>query len=50
VVHIRSALYARVLKAMELSERQPEIRFFEISATEGLDLIAGVRSSTTGTA
>jgi quinol monooxygenase YgiN len=50
IVHIRSPLYARVLKALELSERQPEICFYEISGIEGLDLIAGVRSSTAGTA
>ncbi|BCS52902.1 putative quinol monooxygenase [Geobacter sp. SVR] len=45
IVHIRSPLYSRVLKAMELSGRQPEIRFYDVSATEGLDLIECARSS-----
>ena len=44
--HIGSALYARVLKALELSDRQPEICFYEIKGTQGMELIEGVRSST----
>ncbi|HTG80735.1 MAG TPA: antibiotic biosynthesis monooxygenase [Geobacteraceae bacterium] len=43
--HIRSALYTRVLKSLELSVRQPEICFYEISGTLGMDLIEKVRSS-----
>lgn len=43
--HIRSSLYPRVLKALELSDRQPEIFFHEISATEGIELIERERSS-----
>lgn len=42
--HIRSALYTRVLKAMELSVRQPEISFYEVSGRQGIELIEGVRS------
>lgn len=43
--HIRSALYSRVLTALELSERQPEIGFYEIAGTEGMELIESVRST-----
>jgi quinol monooxygenase YgiN len=43
-VHIRSPLYSRVLKAMELSRQQPEICFYEVSGIEGLELIESVRS------
>jgi quinol monooxygenase YgiN len=46
--HIRSSLYPRVLKALELSERQPEIAFYEIGATEGFELIERERSSLHG--
>ena len=42
--HIRSALYTRVLKALELSVRQPEISFYEVSDSQGIELIEGVRS------
>jgi quinol monooxygenase YgiN len=44
--HISSALYARVLKALELSDREPEICFYEIAGTQGMELIESVRSST----
>lgn len=43
--HIRSALYARVLKALELAERQPEICFYEIGETQGMELVESARSS-----
>lgn len=42
--HIRSALYTRVLRALELSGRQPEISFYEVSCIQGIELIEGVRS------
>lgn len=42
--HIRSALYPRVLKALELSHRQPEISFHEIGVTQGIELIERERS------
>jgi quinol monooxygenase YgiN len=48
VDHIRSALYTRVLKAMELSIEQPEISFYEISGRQGIELIEGVRSPMAG--
>ncbi len=44
IVHIRSPLYTRVLKALELSVRQPEISFYEVSGRQGIELIEGVRS------
>jgi quinol monooxygenase YgiN len=46
--HIRSAIYSRVLKALELSDREPEIWFHEITATQGMEVIERVRSSTDG--
>jgi quinol monooxygenase YgiN len=46
--HIRSALYTRVLKSMELSARQPEICFYDISGMQGMELIESVRSSNAG--
>lgn len=42
--HIRSPLFFRVLTALELSERPPEICFYEITGTEGMELIEGVHS------
>lgn len=42
--HIRSALYPRVLKALELSDRQPQIFFYEIAVTHGIELIERERS------
>ena len=44
--HIRSSLYGRILKSLELSDRQPEICFYEIAGTHGMELIESVRSST----
>jgi quinol monooxygenase YgiN len=44
--HIRSTLYSRVLKALELSRREPEICFYEITGTQGIELIESVRSTT----
>ena len=46
--HIRSAIYSRVLKAMDLSDRKPEVWFHEITATQGMEVIERVRSSTDG--
>ncbi len=42
--HIRSDLYGRMLEAMELSSREPEVSFFEVSAMKGMELIEAVRS------
>ncbi len=46
VDHIRSTLYTRVLKALELSDRQPEICFYDIAGSQGMELIEGARSLT----
>jgi quinol monooxygenase YgiN len=46
--HIRSAIYSRVLKALELSDREPEIWFHEITGTQGMAVIERLRSSPAG--
>jgi quinol monooxygenase YgiN len=46
--HIRSSIYSRVLKALELSDREPEIWFHEITATQGMEVIERLRSSAAG--
>jgi len=42
--HIRSDLYSRILEAMELSRKEPEICFFEVTAMKGMELIEAVRN------
>ena len=42
--HIRSDLYTRILGAMELSRKKPEVNFFEISSVKGMELIEAVRN------
>jgi len=41
--HLRSALYSRVLEAMELSSILPRIEFFEAREVGGLDFLEQVR-------
>ncbi len=41
--HIRSELYRRVLAAMELSRREPEVRFYYTSEAKGFELIESLR-------
>lgn len=48
LVHIRSSLYPRILKALELSERQPEIYFYDIAGCAGFDLIEQERAALVG--
>lgn len=43
--HVRSSLYPRVLKALELSARHPEIFFYELAGGEGIELIVRERST-----
>ncbi len=43
--HLRSDLYRRVLAAIELSQRPPEVQFHYVSETKGLELIEAVRSA-----
>jgi len=42
--HIRSELYTRMLEAMELSRKEPEVLFFEVSTLRGMDLLKAVRN------
>ncbi len=42
--HVRSDLYARMLEAMELSSKEPEVSFFEVTAMKGMELIEAVRN------
>jgi quinol monooxygenase YgiN len=42
--HIKSDSYILVLTAMEFSSQEPEIYFYEIPETGGLELIKGLRS------
>lgn len=41
--HLSSELYRRVLEALELSKRAPEVRFFYTAKEQGLELIEAVR-------
>lgn len=43
--HIRSPLYRRILQVMEFSTRTPEIGFYFISHTKGMDLIESLRTT-----
>lgn len=45
--HIRSNLYLRVLNAVELACKPPEIHFYEDSETTGIGLIEDVRGEPT---
>ncbi|MDX9835237.1 MAG: hypothetical protein RBT36_08505 [Desulfobulbus sp.] len=41
--HLRSALFCRVLEAMELSRTPPVVEFFDATAIGGLELVQKVR-------
>jgi quinol monooxygenase YgiN len=41
--HIRSDLYLRLLSAIELSQRPPEVSFYYATETRGFDLVETVR-------
>jgi quinol monooxygenase YgiN len=43
ISHIQSDHYLRLLSAVELSERQPEIDFYYTTRTKGFDLIESIR-------
>ncbi len=43
--HIRSSLYRRVLGAMEFSTRAPEVSFYFVSHTRGMELIHDLRGA-----
>lgn len=42
--HIQSDLYTRVISAMEFANEVPEIRFYEVSKPNGMELIEALRS------
>jgi quinol monooxygenase YgiN len=42
--HLRSEAYRRILGAIELSGRQPDIRFEHVTAKEGIELIERSRN------
>ncbi len=44
--HIRSDLYRRLLAAMELSRKEPEVKFYCCSQVKGLELIEAARRHT----
>ncbi|HTL59899.1 MAG TPA: antibiotic biosynthesis monooxygenase [Candidatus Limnocylindrales bacterium] len=41
--HIRSDLYKRILAALELSKRPPEVTFYYCSQTKGLEVVEAAR-------
>lgn len=41
--HIRSDLYRRLLSAIELSDRPPDVKFYYATQTRGFDLIESLR-------
>ncbi len=43
--HIRSDLFLRVLLAMELASRRPEVRFIEMAGTKDLHWVEHLRAS-----
>ena len=44
--HIQSSLFLRVLLAMELAARAPQVEFLEIAGTEGLPWVEALRART----
>jgi hypothetical protein len=42
--HIRSSLYRRVLAVIDFSSRAPEISFYFVTQTKGMELIEALRS------
>ncbi len=41
--HIQSGTYLRVLNSMDLCRDKPDIRFYEVSGTKGMEWIAALR-------
>jgi quinol monooxygenase YgiN len=41
--HVQSSMYMRLLTAIELSGEVPEIQFFDVSETRGMELIEALR-------
>ncbi len=42
--HLRSPLFGRVLAAMEFSRQTPDVAFYDVTQTGGLDLVEQARS------
>lgn len=42
--HIQSSIYSMILNAMELAAEVPEIRFYNVLETMGLELIETMRT------
>jgi quinol monooxygenase YgiN len=42
--HLRSALFSRILEAMECSHKPPKLSFFELSEVGGLEMVEQARS------
>jgi len=42
--HMRSALFGRILAAMEFSRLPPEVAFYSVTETVGLEMVALARS------
>jgi quinol monooxygenase YgiN len=43
--HIRSSKYRHLLEIIELSAQAPEIKFYTVSKTEGLEVVEAIRFS-----
>jgi quinol monooxygenase YgiN len=43
--HLNSSSYSKILEVMELSSQPPEVSFYEIGETWGLELVERMRSS-----
>ena len=43
--HMRTPLYARILQAMELSRTEPQVCFFEVVESSGLELVEQARTN-----
>jgi quinol monooxygenase YgiN len=41
--HVRSDLYRRILAAIDLSKSSPEVKFFQVSNVQGLELVEQIR-------
>jgi quinol monooxygenase YgiN len=41
--HIRSPLFSRILSAMDLAAREPEVRFHEVSSSKGMEWVEALR-------
>jgi quinol monooxygenase YgiN len=47
-IHVQSSMYMRLLTAMELAGEAPEIQFYEVEKTMGIELIEALRAGNSG--